>query len=222
MAVTFSVTYDNYDLSTASLEDVEIRGLLNLGTYATNGNALTAAIVNAALLTAGHPAHETISTIKSVQCDAGSADGQVSFLWATPKMKAFTVGTQAALSSGTPCSALAVDSAALTLDGGFLSEALPATAVAVLGGRSAGGTSGVIKLVGDAPANTLEARYVPASRKVQLLAADNNTGLQVQYLTLTPNVQGTLTANGLPAEVGNGADLSNAAKSVFVSLICTK
>lgn len=205
----YTIVADDFNLANSEV-DVTIYMEFNFGTYAGPGGVpFAVANVNAALLAAGHKAHETISAIKSVVPGSMSHDGTVRPSWdeANAKMKAFNNGVASA--NGV------VDSPSLTLDGSKLSEALPAGCVAVLGGRSSGGTAGVIKLVGDNPANTLEARYIPASRKVQLLAADANTGLQVQYLTHTPSAP-------LPVEYANATDLSAAAKTVSLLIRATR
>lgn len=206
---TYTVVEDNYNLTTAADNDVEIELLVNAGTYATNGIALTPAVVNAALLVAGHGAHETVSSIKSVVASAVSLNGLVHPVWdsANSKVKVFSAnGGQAAITV-TTAATLAVSS--------HVSTALPAGALAPIAVEIlAGDATGICTLTPTAPAATKTALWDPSARTLSFLAADNVSSAKVQYWTWT--------TNALSAEIAHGADLSNAAYSFRLSLVCTK
>lgn len=208
MAASTTVKEHEFHASTWALPRKRFSATVSLGNpYASGGIAYGATQIQAALRTALGRTDVNVTTVHSLEI-VGSSDPSYSYEYDAGNGKILCyIKPAASLNAGALPSMTVTSSASLSLDAGKLSEALPAGTVCVLGGRSSGGTAGVIKLVPDAPANTLEAQYIPASRKVQLLAGDANTGLVVQYLSLAAGTLPTINSTGVAAEAG-AVDLS--------------
>lgn len=226
MTATYTLIDDDYGLRSGSDTSVDVIIKMNFGNpYASGGHALSAAVINAALLAGGHKAHETVSSVDAVIVGGPSLDGTVIGMWdsANSKVKAFSpsavtlnAGSLPSLTAPTIAwsDALTVTDHVATLPAGTYALAVEATA----------GLTAPCYIQQTAAGATQEVDYDPAARTLTFLAADTVT--ECRALLYTPP---SLSAGTLPTINESGGfdeygavDLSAAAKGVYLHCRCTR
>ena len=234
MAITVTVTgAKGADYSGDASPDVIVYGTVNLGNpYATGGIAITAAIMNAALATAGY--ETDISTIDRmiISPSAGSGANRATMKYdqANGKIEAYTAAnTLGALGTASIPGALAVTTeTGLTPSSHVTTPA--GTPLVFLRGQittaGGGGATGCLNLQDAAPANSLDGQVTAASgldTTVTTLAADDATAVTLTFLTWTAGSASVATATGTANEAEYGAvDLSNANYTSEFCAFCSK